>query len=136
MQNGGLAQMLNSHNNPYTINQSIWSGGGVTGTSSMQFPGMMNSKIDPYAPLSNKQLNHLYSTGKYSSQQMPGAGMMAGAFPGMMGLPKPELEDDEVAADDEEDMGVIETYSNYWPVKLKVGFIRKFRNQKILNHAS
>jgi hypothetical protein len=33
-------------------------------------------------------------------------------------------------------MGVIETYSNYWPVKLKVGFIRKFRNQKILNHAS
>merc|ERR1719220_2911014 len=30
-------------------------------------------------------------------------------------------EDEEVAAEDEEDMGVIETYSNYKPPKLKVG---------------
>ena len=30
-------------------------------------------------------------------------------------------EDEEVAAEDEEDMGVIETYSNYKPTKLKVG---------------
>ena len=30
-------------------------------------------------------------------------------------------EDEEVAAEDEEDMGVIETYSNYKPVKLQVG---------------
>merc|ERR1719391_557340 len=30
-------------------------------------------------------------------------------------------EDEEVAAEDEEDMGVIETYSNYKPSKLKVG---------------
>ena len=29
-------------------------------------------------------------------------------------------EDEEVAAEDEEDMGVIETYSNYKPSKLKV----------------
>ena len=29
-------------------------------------------------------------------------------------------EDEEVAAEDEEDMGVIETYSNYTPAKLKV----------------
>ena len=30
-------------------------------------------------------------------------------------------EEDEAAAEDEEDMGVIETYSNYWPSKLKIG---------------
>ena len=29
-------------------------------------------------------------------------------------------EDEEIAAEDEEDMGVIETYSNYMPTKLKV----------------
>ncbi len=29
-------------------------------------------------------------------------------------------EDEEVAAEDEDDMGVIETYSNYMPSKLKV----------------
>ena len=29
-------------------------------------------------------------------------------------------EDEEIAAEDEEDMGVIETYSNYMPSKLKV----------------
>ena len=42
--------------------------------------------------------------------------------PGMMGpggaLPQ---EDDPAAEEDEEDMGVIETYSNYWPSKLKIG---------------
>ena len=32
-------------------------------------------------------------------------------------------EDEEVAAEDEEDMGVIETYSNYKPAKLDVGKI-------------
>jgi len=32
-----------------------------------------------------------------------------------------EQEDEEVAAEDEEDMGVIETYANYKPTKLKVG---------------
>lgn len=31
-------------------------------------------------------------------------------------------EDEEVAAEDEEDMGVIETYSNYKPSKLKVTY--------------
>ena len=30
------------------------------------------------------------------------------------------MEDEEIAAEDEEDMGVIETYSNYMPSKLKV----------------
>ena len=30
------------------------------------------------------------------------------------------MEDEEIAAEDEEDMGIIETYSNYMPTKLKV----------------
>ena len=34
------------------------------------------------------------------------------------------MEDEEIAAEDEEDMGVIETYSNYMPSKLKVGWSR------------
>ena len=38
----------------------------------------------------------------------------------MMMNPGASTEDEEVAAEDEEDMGVIETYSNYWPSKLKV----------------
>ena len=116
MQNGGLSRMLGS-NNPY----SLWSGGGVTGTGPLQIPGMSN-KIDPYAPLNAKQLQNLYSTGRLSNQQMS-AGQLAGGnmnFNAMFGPTKQEQEDDEVAADDEEDMGVIETYSNYWPTKLKV----------------
>ena len=45
-------------------------------------------------------------------------------MPGMMGpggqmMPKPEEEPGD--EEDEEDMGVIETYSNYWPTKLKIG---------------
>ena len=44
------------------------------------------------------------------------------------GLGEANLEDEEIAAEDEEDMGVIETYSNYMPSKLKVIFqIRKYR---------
>ena len=36
------------------------------------------------------------------------------------GIPVP-TEEEEANAEDEEDMGVIETYSNYWPSKLKIG---------------
>ena len=36
------------------------------------------------------------------------------------GLGEANQEDEEIAAEDEEDMGVIETYSNYMPSKLKV----------------
>ena len=39
------------------------------------------------------------------------------------------MEDEEIAAEDEEDMGVIETYSNYMPSKLKVNLTRNdYRN--------
>ena len=38
--------------------------------------------------------------------------------------------DEEVAAEDEDDMGVIETYSNYMPTKLKVRLkLRNFSNK-------
>ena len=45
-------------------------------------------------------------------------------------------EDEEVAAEDEEDMGVIETYSNYKPSKLKVLLLFGFNftwNQNIFD---
>ena len=42
-------------------------------------------------------------------------------MPGMMGPGGMPQEDDPADAEDEEDMGVIETYSNYWPTKLKIG---------------
>ena len=48
-----------------------------------------------------------------SSQYMPRNPMMANPM-------ATSTEDEEVAAEDEEDMGVIETYSNYKPSKLKV----------------
>ena len=44
--------------------------------------------------------------------------------PIMRAGPQGPGEDEEVAAEDEEDMGVIETYSNYMPSKLKVGETR------------
>ena len=40
--------------------------------------------------------------------------------PGPYRGPADSQEDEEVAAEDEDDMGVIETYSNYMPTKLKV----------------
>ena len=48
------------------------------------------------------------------------------------GLGEGNLEDEEIAAEDEEDMGVIETYSNYMPSKLKVGLSRdEYKTRKL-----
>ena len=52
-------------------------------------------------------------------------GSMGGLAGPMLGGPRlpggpGQQEEEEIAGDDEEDMGVIETYSNYTPVKLKV----------------
>merc|ERR1719350_1941931 len=58
-------------------------------------------------PMNNSQLSSMWGGMPGRSMQMGGRGMME--------------EDEEVAAEDEEDMGVIETYSNYKPTKLKVG---------------
>merc|ERR1719394_1362776 len=57
------------------------------------------------------------------------SGQISSMWGGMGGgrplMPRPamgmEQEDDEVAAEDEDDMGVIETYSNYKPMKLDIG---------------
>merc|ERR1719289_7710 len=57
-------------------------------------------------PMNNSQLSSMWGG-------MPGRSMGMGR--GMM------EEDEEVAQEDEEDMGVIETYSNYKPPKLKIG---------------
>ena len=43
------------------------------------------------------------------------------------------MEDEEIAAEDEEDMGVIETYSNYMPSKLKVSFkLYKYKMRSVV----
>lgn len=101
-------------------------------TGSMTLPGFSSASMlsaaskmgNPYAPVNAKQLTNLWGSEKISSSPMGGMlnlGSMGNlGYSGMFGPPKPEVEDDEVAADDEEDMGVIETYSNYWPMKLTV----------------
>ena len=49
------------------------------------------------------------------------------------GLGEGNLEDEEIAAEDEEDMGVIETYSNYMPSKLKVSFkLYKYKMRSVV----
>ena len=67
-----------------------------------------------------------------SSQYMPRNPMMANPM-------ATSTEDEEVAAEDEEDMGVIETYSNYKPSKLKVLLLFGFNftwNQNIFDFFS
>merc|ERR1712223_2134529 len=115
MQNGGLSSILNNYN--------FLSGGGVSGAGISSNPGASLLKSNnPYQPLNRSQISSLWNNGPAAgllgsiprgpygnfggSQYMPGR-------PGMMGpggaLPQ---EDDLAAEEDEEDMGVIETYSN------------------------
>ncbi len=61
--------------------------------------------------LNMKQISDLWRTNVHSSMVRPNPAAMMGM-----------TEEEEVAAEDEEDMGVIETYSNYMPSKLKVSF--------------
>ncbi len=57
------------------------------------------------APLQAKQVSSLWMNNPYRVQPTRAEA----------------LEEEEVAAEDEDDMGVIETYSNYMPSKLKIG---------------
>merc|ERR1719319_1901610 len=92
--------------NPFEMLASMGTGGmgpnmqsqlaGLMGMQGMGMQGMQQGMGGGNMPMNNSQLSN-----------MGGRGMME--------------EDDEVAAEDEEDMGVIETYSNYKPSKLKVG---------------
>ena len=125
MQNGGLSSILQ---NPY----NFLSGGGIT-SSSATAPGsslLKNSNVQ----LSRSQISNLWANGPPTGLMgnIPRMGPYGGAF-GMSGnmssyMPRGPMmtagaptEDDEIAAEDEEDMGVIETYSNYMPAKLKIG---------------
>lgn len=59
-------------------------------------------------------------TGMAQSRQISDLWMNSNPAFAMRG--RENTEDEEVAAEDEDDMGVIETYSNYMPKKLKVCF--------------
>jgi len=134
MQNGGLSSILNNYN--------FLSGGGITGTTpnaggaaaagASSGPGASLLKSNNlYPQLNRSQISNLWNNGPAAGLlgsiprgpygNFGGAQYMPGR-PGMMGpggaLPQ---EDDPAAEEDEEDMGVIETYSNYWPSKLKIG---------------
>ena len=122
IQNGGLGSILNQYN--------FLSGGGITGTTS-GVPGSSLLKSNNYPipqSLNRSQISSLWNNG-------PAAGLLGsiprgpyglgGSSPfmgrlGPGGIPVP-TEEEEANAEDEEDMGVIETYSNYWPSKLKIG---------------
>jgi len=103
---GSGSQMMN---NPFAMLGGM---GGMPGLAGLMggmggMPGM--------AGLNSGQISNMWG-GMAGRGQLPGMGGMGGFNRGMM-----EQEDEEVAAEDEEDMGVIETYSNYKPTKLKVG---------------
>ena len=124
--------------NPY----NLMSGGGITAASSASsgLAGrsslLKSNQPSPYASalgmpggsltggmpsLNRSQISNLWSTGP-----LPGSSFSRGAggafgIGGQYGAGSSTQEEDEVAAEDEEDMGVIETYSNYWPAKLKIG---------------
>merc|ERR1712051_257022 len=130
MQNGGLSSILNNYN--------FLSGGGITNPNAVAaLAGASGSSLlksnNLYPSLNKSQISSLWGNG-------PSAGLMGSiprgpygnfsgnqympGMPGMMGpggqmMPKPEEEPGD--EEDEEDMGVIETYSNYWPTKLKIG---------------
>jgi len=105
LENGaGMQAMMSQGMNPYQLLNSMRQGGGMQnsmygGLSSGGLGGLGASGMNP------GMLSQLYMQGGMNRQYS------------RMG----QEEDEEVAAEDEEDMGVIETYSNYKPVKLDVG---------------
>lgn len=78
------------------------SGGGPLGLPGMGPTGVVPNSIPQ--GLQRSQISNLWMTNA----------------PGAYQRQDPSAEDEEVAAEDEDDMGVIETYSNYMPTKLKV----------------
>eukprot|EP00094_Tigriopus_californicus_P001238 TCALIF_01199-PA protein Name:"Similar to sno Protein strawberry notch (Drosophila melanogaster)" AED:0.08 eAED:0.09 QI:0/0/0/0.88/1/1/9/0/1282 len=94
LQNGGLSRLMGM--NPYSMS-------GMSGFP----PGMNNYALGSgggimSGPLQSRQISNLWLNSGYRHQGE-------------------SQEDEEVANEDEDDMGVIETYSNYWPSKLKIG---------------
>jgi len=106
LENGGNMSSMMQGMNPYSLMGSMQGKGlGMGGMNPFSgLPGGLSA-----AGLSNmtpSMISNLYMQG----------GLNRGQFPRMM-----EQDDEEVAAEDEDDMGVIETYSNYKPPKLNVG---------------
>jgi hypothetical protein len=111
MQNGELARMMgmngmNGMNNPF----SMYGGGGMPGFGAMGglgLPGGPGTSLLNRAAvgLQSKQISNLWMNNAPESFRAASA---------------EATEDEEAAAEDEDDMGVIETYSNYMPTKLKV----------------
>jgi len=107
LENGGsgMSSMMNPSANPYqALNQMRGGAGGMSAFSGL--PGGMGG-LGVAGGLNPGMLQQLYMQGGLRQQYS----RMGGGE-----------EDEEVAAEDEEDMGVIETYSNYKPTKLEIGF--------------
>jgi len=108
--NPNMMKSLENGGNPFNMLS------GMGGNMSQQLAGLMGMQgmgmpsmggMGGGMPMNNSQLSNMWGGMAGRSMPMGGRGMME--------------EDEEVAAEDEEDMGVIETYSNYKPSKLKVG---------------
>lgn len=141
MSNGSLARMLAA--NPYAM------GTGAGMATAGPLPGKNHLRALLIFKLLNLRLNFLlflwflasYGTGSAMYGAVPNMGVPMGSAgaassaalqrnqisnlwmtnaPGAYQRTEPGAEDEEVAAEDEDDMGVIETYSNYMPPKLKV----------------
>ncbi len=98
MQSGGLSRLLQASFNP--MNPMASGMGLLSGITPQQ-----------------QQFGSMLMPGQLQSRQI------SNLWQGEMTAFRPEAiatEEEEVAAEDEDDMGVIETYSNYMPSKLKV----------------
>lgn len=100
LENGNSGMMMN----PYQMLASQMRAGGAGGAS--PFSGLQGFGSG-VSSMSQNMLSQLYMQGNLMRQNYNRLGTTE--------------EDEEVAAEDEEDMGVIETYSNYKPAKLDVG---------------
>lgn len=110
IENGGIN--ANMMMNPFIMG-GIGGLGGMAGLAGMPGMGglMAQAGMQPGGPGANQNISNLWMQGG-----MGGMGMGRGLSRGGM-----EQEDEDVAAEDEEDMGVIETYSNYKPSKSLIG---------------
>jgi len=122
---GGMGGLLNQSS---MLQKSLENGSGSGSMMNNPFAAMLNSGMGGMGGMPG--LAGLMSGGLPGMQNMNAGSMWGGmagrGMPGMMGMGgfnrgMMEQEDEEVAAEDEEDMGVIETYSNYKPTKLKIG---------------
>ena len=115
MQNGGLSHILSSQGMgglagmPGSLGGALGGPGGLGRGSQMPPYGQGMPLQGAQIGLQNKQISNLWMNSNPNMNQFRKEAQ--------------ELEE-EVAAEDEDDMGVMETYSNYMPSKLKVRTMR------------